>query len=74
MRRIAAMAYRATLHCGIGNLSATGTCLRADDPQYLPDTFNRVFDSGEPSRICRVMGAPCARSACGSSSGLRADR
>jgi hypothetical protein len=46
---------RATLHCGVRNLSATGACLRVDDPQDVPDTFNLVFDSGEPSRMCRVM-------------------
>ena len=46
---------RATLHCGVRNLSATGACLRVDDPHDVPDTFNLVFDSGEPSRMCRVM-------------------
>jgi hypothetical protein len=46
---------RATLHCGVRNLSATGACLRVDDPQDVPDSFNLVFDSGEPSRVCRVM-------------------
>jgi hypothetical protein len=46
---------RAMLHCGVRNLSATGACLRVDDTQDVPDTFNLVFDSGEPSRTCRVM-------------------
>jgi hypothetical protein len=46
---------RATRHCGVRNLSATGACLRIDDPQDVPDIFNLVFDSGEPSRMCRVM-------------------
>ncbi len=46
---------RATLHCGVRNLSATGACLRVDDPHDVPDIFNLVFDSGEPSRMCRVM-------------------
>ena len=46
---------RATLHCGVRNLSATGACLRVDDPLSVPDTFNLVFDSGEASRTCRVM-------------------
>jgi hypothetical protein len=46
---------RATLHCGVRNLSATGARLRVDDPQDVPDTFNLVFDSGEASRTCRVM-------------------
>ena len=46
---------RATLHCGARNLSTTGACLRVDDPQDVPDIINLVFDSGEPSRICRVM-------------------
>ena len=46
---------RATLHCGVRNLSATGVCLRVDDPQDVSDTFNLVVHSGEPSRTCRVM-------------------
>jgi PilZ domain len=46
---------RATTHCGVRNLSATGACLRVDDPADVPDTFNLVFDSGEPSRSCQVM-------------------
>ena len=46
---------RATLHCGVRNLSASGACLRVDDPQDVPDLFNLVFDSGKPSRMCRVM-------------------
>ena len=46
---------RATLHCGVRNLSPTVACLRVDDPQDIPDSFNLVFDSGEPSRVCRVV-------------------
>ena len=46
---------RATMHCGIRNLSPTGACLRVDDPQDVPEFFNLVFDSGEPSRSCRVV-------------------
>ncbi len=46
---------RAATHCGVRNLSATGACLRVDDPQDVPDTFHLVFDSGEPSRSCRVV-------------------
>jgi hypothetical protein len=46
---------RATLHCGVKNLSTTGACLRVDDPSDVPETFHLVFDSGEPSRMCRVM-------------------
>ncbi len=53
--RIAAGSARATLHCGVRNLSATGACLRLDDAQGVPNTFNLVFDSGEPSRRCRVV-------------------
>ena len=48
-------ASRAGMHCGVRNLSATGACLRVDDPADVPDTFHLVFDSGEPSRTCRVM-------------------
>ena len=46
---------RASIHCGVRNLSATGACLRLDDAQQIPDRFNLVFDSGEPSRLCRVV-------------------
>ena len=46
---------RAALHCGVKNLSTTGACLRVDDPRDVPETFNLVFDSGESSRMCRMM-------------------
>lgn len=53
--RIGAEASRATLHCGVRNMSETGACLRLDDTQGIPDTFNLVFDTGEPTRHCRVI-------------------
>jgi len=43
---------RATLHCGVWNLSATGACLRVDDPS-------------RPA-CARSCGAVRARSACAS--------
>ena len=46
---------RADLHCGVRNLSGTGACLKVDDPQEIPASFNLVFDSGEPTRQCRVV-------------------
>ena len=46
---------RATVHCGVRNLSVSGACLRVDDPAEVPATFHLVFDSGEPSRMCRVV-------------------
>jgi PilZ domain-containing protein len=53
--RIGAGSMRAALHCGVRNLSDTGACLRLDDAQAVPDSFHLVFDSGEPSRQCRVV-------------------
>jgi hypothetical protein len=53
--RIGAGGARATLHCGVRNLSATGACLRVDDTEGVPNVFQLVFDSGEASRQCRVV-------------------
>jgi hypothetical protein len=53
--RIGGGSARATLHCGVRNLSATGACLRLDDAESVPNTFQLVFDSGEASRQCRVV-------------------
>ncbi|HEY4922751.1 MAG TPA: PilZ domain-containing protein [Xanthobacteraceae bacterium] len=53
--RIGGGSARATLHCGVRNLSATGACLRLDDAESVPSTFQLVFDSGEASRQCRVV-------------------
>ena len=46
---------RAVINCLIRNLSETGACLGVESPVGIPDEFNLVFESGEPSRICRVM-------------------
>jgi hypothetical protein len=46
---------RAVTGCVVRNLSATGACLSVDNPAQIPERFNLVFDSGEPSRIARVM-------------------
>lgn len=43
------------MHCGVRNLSTTGACLRLDDTESVPNTFLLVFDSGEPSRHCRIV-------------------
>ena len=53
--KAARIGARAPLHCGVRNLSATGACLRIDDPQDVPEVFNLVFVSGEPARMCKVM-------------------
>ena len=46
---------RAVINCLIRNLSETGACLGVESPVGVPDEFNLVFESGEPSRMCRVM-------------------
>jgi hypothetical protein len=46
---------RAVINCLIRNLSETGACLAVESPVGIPDEFNLVFESGEPSRMCRVM-------------------
>jgi len=46
---------RAVINCLIRNLSETGACLGVESPVGIPDEFNLVFESGEPSRMCRVM-------------------
>jgi PilZ domain-containing protein len=53
--RIGAGTQRANVHCGVRNLSPTGACLRVDDPHEIPEAFNLVFDSGEPTRQCRIV-------------------
>ena len=41
--------------CLVRDLSITGACLGIESPIGIPDSFNLVFDSGEPSRRCRVI-------------------
>src|SRR5437762_3198258 len=53
--RIAFDSRRAMTSCLVRNLSPTGACLGLHDPPGIPDRFNLVFDSGEPSRICSVI-------------------
>jgi len=53
--RIAFGGGRAVITCLVRNLSPTGACLAVESPIGIPDSFNLVFDSGEPSRMCRVM-------------------
>jgi len=53
--RIAFQGGRAVITCLVRNLSDTGACLAVDNPIGIPDSFNLVFDSGEPSRMSRVI-------------------
>jgi hypothetical protein len=53
--RIAFGRNRAVIGCLVRNLSETGACLAVESPIGIPDSFNLVFDSGEPSRACHVM-------------------
>ena len=53
--RIAFQGGRAVITCLVRNLSGTGACLAVDNPIGIPDSFNLVFDSGEPSRMSRVI-------------------
>lgn len=46
---------RATTTCLVRNLSESGACLSVDASQCIPDLFNLVFDSGERSRMSRVI-------------------
>jgi hypothetical protein len=52
--RIAFGGNRAVIGCLVRNLSATGACLVVESPIGIPDVFNLVFDSGDPSRMCMV--------------------
>jgi hypothetical protein len=53
--RIAFGGRRAVITCLVRDLSDTGACLGLSDPIDIPDVFNLVFDSGEPSRMCQVV-------------------
>jgi hypothetical protein len=53
--RIAFQGGRALNHCLVRDLSDTGACLAIENPIGIPDSFNLVFDSGEPSRMCQVI-------------------
>ena len=53
--RIACGGRRAVITCLMRNLSDTGACLGLGEPIELPDSFNLVFDSGEPSRMYQVV-------------------
>jgi hypothetical protein len=53
--RIALSGRRAVISCVVRNLSDTGACLGVDNPLDIPESFNIVFDSGEASRMCRVI-------------------
>jgi len=43
---------RATLHCGVRNLSATGACLRIDDPAGRPPTASTSCSTAASRRAC----------------------
>jgi PilZ domain len=53
--RIAFGGRRAVITCLIRDLSDSGACLGVESPIGIPDLFNLVFDSGEPSRMCQVV-------------------
>jgi hypothetical protein len=53
--RIAFSGRRAVINCLIRDLSDTGACLGVDSSIGIPESFNLVFDSGEPSRMCQVI-------------------
>ena len=53
--RIAFRGGRAVISCLVRNLSDTGACLMVDNPIGIPDTFNLVFDNGDPSRPSQVV-------------------
>jgi PilZ domain-containing protein len=53
--RIAFGGGRAVITCLVRNLSKTGACLSVDSPVGIPESINLVFDSGEPSRMSRVI-------------------
>jgi hypothetical protein len=53
--RIAFQGDRAVITCLVRNLSDKGACLLVDNPVGIPESFNLVFDSGEPSRLSQVI-------------------
>jgi hypothetical protein len=53
--RISFNGGRAVTACTIKNLSDGGACLALASAIGIPDSFNLVFDSGEPSRVCQVI-------------------
>jgi hypothetical protein len=53
--RIAFGGGRAVIACLVRNLSKTGACISVDSPIGIPESINLVFDSGEPSRMSRVV-------------------
>jgi hypothetical protein len=53
--RIAFSGGRSVISCLVRNLSVKGACLLVDNPIGIPDSFDLVFDSGEPSRMSHVI-------------------
>ncbi len=43
---------RATVHCGVKNLSVTGARLRVEDPQDVPDTSSTWCSTAAKHRGC----------------------
>jgi hypothetical protein len=39
----------------VRNLSKTGACLSRESEIALPGSINLIFDTGEPSRVSRVV-------------------
>jgi hypothetical protein len=52
--RIAFAGKGAVISCLVRNLSRTGACLAVESPIGIPDSFDLVFDSGDPSLACEV--------------------
>ena len=46
---------RAMIYCLVRNLSKTGACISVESEAAIPDSINLVFDSGEASRVSRVV-------------------
>ena len=53
--RIAFQGGRAVITCLVRNLSDKGASLMVDNSVGIPDSFNLLFDSGEPSRASQVI-------------------
>jgi hypothetical protein len=53
--RISFAGNRAVINCIVRNLATAGAALEIESPVGIPDTFDLVFGSGEPCRMCQVV-------------------
>ena len=53
--RIAFGEGRAVISCLVKNLSPKGACISVPSPIGIPDTFDLVFDGGDPQQVCHVV-------------------